>query len=169
MEKFIVSQVVGLVSLIMLFNSLQVNEKKNILKFQTLSSFFLSLQYLLLNAMTGFYMNLMCLIRNFIYNKWNNNIPVIYFILISTIMLVLGLIGSVNNAIDFLPTVGVILNTYGLWQKNLKITRFTEFLACSMVLIYNFQYYSITGAIASLIEIAFVIRAIYRFDFKKTI
>lgn len=51
--------------------------------------------------------------------------------------------------------------------KNLKIIRFTEFLACSMVLIYNIQYCFITGVIASLIEITFVVRAAYRFDYKK--
>lgn len=113
-------------------------------------------------------MNIMCLIRNYVYNKWNNkNIPIIYFILIAIIMLSLGIMGSTINAIDLLPTAGVILNTYGLWQKDLKIIRTTEFIACSMVLIYNIQYCSITGVIASLIEITFVVRAAYRFDYKK--
>ncbi len=63
-------------------------------------------------------MNIMCLVRNCVYNKRNNgNIPIIYFILIAIIMLALGIMGSTRNAIDLLPTAGVILNTYGLWQK----------------------------------------------------
>ncbi len=81
-------------------------------------------------------------------------------------MLALGLC-SYKGIISLLPTIGVIINTVGLWQPNLKITRFTELFACILVTIYNIKYFAITALIATLIEIFIVLRAICRFDIEK--
>ena len=164
---FYVAQLFGIIALVVLIMSFQKDKKDALLKYQIFSSLLFALQYLFLNAISGCLMNLMSLIRNFIYKKFNDKIPIIYLILVIICMIILSLI-SYKGIISLLPTFAVILYSIALWQKNLTITRIIEIISCSLYIIYNIKVLAISGLISTFIEMLSAITAIYKFDIKKT-
>ena len=164
---FYVAQLFGIIALVVLVMSFQKDKKGTLLKYQIFSSLLFALQYLFLNAISGCLMNLMTMIRNLIYKKFNDKIPIIYLILVIICMIILSLI-SYKGIISLLPTFAVILYSIALWQKNLTITRIIEIISCSLYIIYNIKVLAISGLISTFIEILSTTTAIYKFDIKKT-
>ena len=162
---FILAQILGIIALVILVISFQKNEKKELLRYQIFASIFFALQYLFLNAINGFLMNVMTIIRNLIFEKQIKKVPIIYLIvIILSIMLIT--IMSYNGLISLLPAISVILYSIGVWQNNLKITRILEVISCILFVIYNINVLAIAGIISSLIELSSTLIAIYRFDIK---
>lgn len=159
------AQLFGFFALVILIISFQNNNKKTLLKYQIFSSLFFAIQYLCLNAITGCLMNLMTMIRNIIYKMFKKT-PLLFVSLIIIIMIILSVF-SYNGLISLLPTIAVILYSVALWQKNLKITRITEIISCSLFIIYNINVLAIIGLISTIIELLFAIIAVYKFDIKK--
>lgn len=62
MFYFIVAQIFGALALTILIISLQKNSKTKLLLHQSISSLLYALQYLFLNAYTGCFINLICMI-----------------------------------------------------------------------------------------------------------
>ena len=162
---FYIAQLFGIIALVVLIMSFQKNKKDTLLKYQIFSSLLFALQYLFLNAISGCLMNLMTMIRNLIYKKFNNKIPIIYLILIIIGMIILSLM-SYNGIISLLPTLAVIIYSIALWQKNLTIIRIAEIISCSLFIIYNIKVLAISGLISTFIEMFSAIIAIYKFDIK---
>ena len=167
--KFITAQAFGVVALIFLFLSFKKNEKKYLIKMQAFSSISYALQYLFLGAYTGFIMHLLCILRNYFYNSYSykNKIPFLVFIQIATLMILCSML-TYSGLYSLLTTVGILIYTYGLWQKNMKVTRVSEAIATLLCIIYNFFVKAYTGNIAMGLELLFVIAAIYKYDIKKT-
>ncbi len=117
---FYIAQLLGIIALVILMMSFQKNKKDTLLKYQIFSSLLFALQYLFLNAISGCLMNLMTMIRNLIYKKFNDKIPIIYLILVIICMIILSII-SYNGPISLLPTIAVILYSIALWQKKLTL------------------------------------------------
>lgn len=163
---FYLAQLFGIVALVILILSFQKNNKKTLLKYQIFSSLFFAMQYLCLNAITGCLMNLMTMIRNVVYKKLKKT-PLLFLILIIISMIILTVF-SYNGLISLLPTIAVILYSIALWQKNLKITRITEIVSCSLFIIYNINVLAISGLISTIIELVFAVIAVYRFDIKRS-
>ena len=164
---FYIAQLFGIIALVVLIMSFQKNKKDTLLKYQIFSSLLFALQYLFLNAISGCLMNLMTMIRNLIYKKFNDKIPILYLILVIICMIILSLM-SYNGIISLLPTLAVILYSIALWQKNLTITRITEIISCSLFIIYNIKVLAISGLISTFIEMFSAIIAICKFDIKKS-
>lgn len=162
---FYIAQIFGLIALLILVISFQKNDKDELLKYQIFSSLFFSLQYLFLNALTGSLMNIISIIRNVVFRKFNNKSSVAYLIIIVLCMIGLSIF-SYNGLISLLPTIAVVLYTFAIFQKNLTITRIVGIISCMLFIIYNINVLAITGLISIIIELIFVIIAIYRFDIR---
>lgn len=166
-KQFIIAQIIGIFALIVLMLSFQKDEKKILLKYQIFSSFLYALQFVLLDAYTGCLMNLTCMARNIVFNKYNNKkIPFYWLFIIITLMIVFSLI-TYMSVISLLPMFAVILYSIAIWYGNLKIIRCTEVISCSLFIIYNIKVLAITGLVATIIELVAALAAIYRFDIKK--
>lgn len=163
---FYLAQLFGIVGLIILILSFQKNSKEKLLKYQVFSSLFFSIQYFCLNAISGCLMNAMTLVRNIIFRRFKNKVPIIYLIIIVILMIILSIF-SYNGVISLLPTIGVILYSIAIWQDNLTITRITEIIGCILFIIYNIKVVAISGLITTIIEMLSAIVGIYRFDIKK--
>ena len=163
---FYLAQFFGAIGLIFLLISFNINNKDKLLKYQIFSSSFFSIQYLCLNAITGCLMNLLSLIRNIIFKKYNNNIPIIYLLLMIFSMVVLTVF-FYDGIISLLPAIAVSVYSIGLWQKNLTVIRLLELISCILFIIYNINVVAITGLISTIIELSIVLVAVYRYDFKK--
>ena len=163
---FYIAQIFGLFGLIILIFSFQKNNKTNLLKYQIISSLLFSIQYLCLNATTGCLMNLMTMIRNIIYKKYEDNVSILVLILTISSMIVLSMF-SYNGIISLLPTIAVILYSIALYQKKMTTIRVTEVISCSLFIIYNIKVLALTGLVSTILETIFSLVAIYKFDIKK--
>lgn len=169
--SFIIAQIIGAIALVILMLSFQKNTKETLLKYQILSSLLYAVQYIFLKAYTGSMMNLTCMLRNFIFKKYDNDnkkVPVIWLIIVVTIMIALSLI-TFNGWISLLPMIAVVAYSIALWVGNLKVVRMIEVFSCVLFIIYNVKVLAITGLIATVIEMLAAIVAIYRFDIKKIV
>ena len=165
--NFIIAQIIGILALIILMLSFQKNEKKLLLKYQIISSFLYALQYVFLGAYTGSLMNLTCMVRNFIFNKYNNKKVPIHWLIIIVILMIVFLLISYVRTISLLPMLAVVLYSIAVWYGNLKLIRCTEVISCTLFIVYNIRVLAITGLIAIMIELIAALIAIYRFDIKQ--
>lgn len=165
--NFILSQIIGGIGLLFLVYSLQKNNRKKLLKYQVMSSLMFSLQYFLLGAYSGGFMHFMCMIRNHLFGKYRKgSVP---FKLLLIILLVIILLSSISYVgfISLLPMLAVVMYSIALWCGNLTYIRIVEVIGCTLFVIYSFYVVSISGVIASLVEISSALVAIFRFDLKK--
>lgn len=163
---FYIAQLIGTISLILLILSFQKNDKKTLLKYQIISSLCSSIQYVLLNAISGFFMNITMCIRNIIFSRYkNDDIPKIYLIIVIIIMLALSML-SYNGPISLLPCIGSLIYTVALAKYSLKVTRITNSITCVLYIIYNIKVLAIAGIIAASVELTSTLYAIYKFDIK---
>ena len=167
MFYFIVAQIFGALALTILIISLQKNSKTKLLLYQSISSLLYALQYLFLNAYTGCFMNLICMIRNMIFNQYPKKRPPVYWLIITIVLMIFFSSLSYTGVISFLPMIAVILYSIALWHGNLTVIRTTETIPCSLYILYNIKVLAITGLIATIIELVGAILAVYKFDIKK--
>ena len=167
MFYFIVAQIFGALALTILIISLQKNSKTKLLLYQSISSLLYALQYLFLNAYTGCFMNLICMIRNMIFNQYPKKRPPVYWLIITIVLMIFFSSLSYTGVISFLPMIAVILYSIALWHGNLTVIRTTEIISCSLYILYNIKVLAITGLIATIIELVGAIITVYKFDIKK--
>lgn len=165
LTNFIIAQIIGIIALIVLMISFQKNTKEKLLKYQMVSSFLYAIQYLFLGAYTGCLMNFTCMVRNYIFNRYKNKVPIYYLIIVILIMIFLSML-TYSGLISLLPMIAVVLYSCALWYGNLKIVRITDIISCLLFIIYNIKVLAITGLIATFIEMLATIIAIYKFDIK---
>ena len=110
-------------------------------------------------------MSFTCMIRNYIFNRYKNKVPIYCLIIIILIMISFSIL-TYSGLISLLPMIAVVLYSFALWYGNLKIIRITEVISCSLFIIYNIKVSAITGLIATFIEMLAAIIAIYKFDIK---
>ncbi len=167
MFYFIVAQIFGALALTILIISLQKNSKTKLLLYQSISSLLYALQYLFLNAYTGCFMNLICMIRNMIFNRYSKKRPPVYWLIITIVLMIFFSSLSYTGVISFLPMIAVILYSIALWHGNLTVIRTTEIISCSLYILYNIKVLAITGLIATIIELVGAILAVYKFDISR--
>lgn len=163
---FYLAQVFGLIALIILLISFQTNNKKKLLKYQVFSSAFFSVYYLLLNATTGFLMNVMKVIRNIMFAKLGKKVPIFYSGLIIVFLITFSIV-FYDGPISLFPFIAGIIYTIGISQKNLTITRWIGLLSCALCMSYNIFMNTFTALIACIVEFISITISIYRFDIRK--
>ena len=170
--SFWLAQLFGVLALITLAYSFRENKKDKLLKFQIYSNSFCALQYLCLGkkAYTGLLLHFMCLVRNFIYYKYDNkSIPFRWFFVCAFVMVIMSLV-SYENVWSLFPMVGIVLNSWGLWQSKLYVTRRCEAIAAFLLVIYNVIVFAWGGVLANGFEFIMTVIAMVRFgDFKKSV
>lgn len=168
MLNFIIAQIFGAIALIILVISFQNDKKERLLRLQMFSSLLYAIQYVFLKAYTGFSMNIICMIRNLLFNKFKDKRPPLYSLVIIIVLMVASSFFTFNGIISLLPTIAVILYSIALWNGNMKIIRATEIISCTLFIIYDIKVLAFTGLVATIIEMISAIFALYRFDIKKS-
>jgi len=160
---FYIAQIIGLIGLIIVILSFQKNDKKTLLNYQIISTIFFGIQYILLNALSGFFMNITMCIRNIIFTRYDNKIPKIYITIIIIIMIALSLL-SYNGPISLLPCIGSTIYTITLANSSLKKIRISNSITCILYIIYNLNVLAIAGIISATLELTSTLISIYKFD-----
>ncbi|NLA33786.1 MAG: YgjV family protein [Tenericutes bacterium] len=169
--NYVLSQIFVLIAVIFQGMIYLNKDKKKIMVFCIMYACFYGLQYLLLEAMTGFTMNSVNIVRNFWFydNVKKNKNNSIYMLLTILFLITLMTMFTYTNIYSLMPVVAAILMTYSLWQKNLKIYRFLSLPISILWLTYNIYCNSIFGIVAEIVLLIFELLAIYKYDIKKIV
>lgn len=144
----IIGQILGIISAILTLLSYQMKDKKNIMIFQTIATAFTCVSFFFLGALSGFALNIVCLVRNGVfsivdtkkrYSRWLG-------VLFAAIMVVFGII-SYQYWFSLLITLALIVNSIFISLDSPQTLRKSILFTSSLVLIYNCIVFSIGGIV----------------------
>ena len=139
----IIGQCLGIIAFAIFFLSYQVKDAKKLLLIQTIGTATLCVQYVLIQADSGWMLNIVCIIRNIIYYNRNKAIfgKKIFsykFIPYALAALMVGIgIVSWQGWYSILIIVGLAINTVCLSLPDAQKIRKSVLVTCPLVLLYN--------------------------------
>ena len=152
--NIIIAQIFGLVALVALFVSYQKENKKEFLYMQIFSNTLYMIQYFILGAFSASLANAVGATRGFIfYKEENKNKPSILILIIFEIIFIISGIITFDGFLSIIPTVLASIYTYGIWQKNLKITYAIGVLVAVVWIYFNYKVGAYVSVLASVIEL----------------
>lgn len=164
MSPQIWGQIVGITAAIITALSYQVNTKRNLLLIASAGTACTCLGYLLLGALPGFALNIVCLIRNALFYRLKEGTKANK---IATAILIVAMcaVGALSwqGPISLLIIIALALNTFFLSLGKPQTLRWSLLLTCSMIVIYNIAVFSIGGLLNESISIVSSIIGIVRF------
>ncbi len=161
-------QLIGIASLILTFLSYQAKGAKRLLVLQTTSTVGFIIHYILIGAISGFALNIVCVVRNIIYcNKdkkrfYNEKYPYI----LSGIILLLGVM-SWQGAVSLFLIVALALNTVFLSNDDVLLLRKSVIFTSSLIFIYNLLVCSYGGMMNEALAVISSVIALYRYKTNK--
>ena len=144
----IIGQILGIVATIITVVSYQMNNKRVLLAVQSAATLSTCLGYLFLGAMSGFALNIVCLVRNGVFFFLNKNqkgiLYRIFALLLAAAMVVLGAL-SWQSPVSLLIIVALALNTLFMAFGTPQVLRQSVCFTSALVLVYNIFVFSIGG------------------------
>ncbi len=166
MQDFVtlIGHILGFIAVGLFFYSYQVTSKKSLMIIQTVATALSCVQYLLIGAFSGFALNIVCIIRNFIfyYRDKNQRTDLISPILISLCIASASIL-SWEGVHSLLITLGLVVNTMCMGLCDAKSFRKTILISSSLILIYNIFAFSYSGILSEAISLVSVIIGIIRY------
>lgn len=165
---YIISQFFGLFAITFWTYSIQHKDKKTVLKHQIYSSLFYALSFLLLKAYTAFIVDLIAVLRLYVFYKEENDKGYIdkfwlYFFILLVISF--GFI-TYDGYFSIIPIVIGVFYVISTFVKSTKILRIFYIICAFFWLIYNYKYYAFTAIIGNIFEIVSGVISIIRFERK---
>lgn len=166
MNKFILSQIFALFSLIATVLCVWQKKRNGILKFLTLDSIFLTISYFLLNAYSGATTNIICAFRNvfFYLKEKNKKFDKLYILIVFIIFHLAVGIKFYSGINSTLPIIGAIVFCITAWQKNPRIVRTGTAIMVLMWLLYDISIKSYVSIITESISFVSAVIAIIKID-----
>ena len=169
MNRFIVSQIFGVLSALSMVLSSWQEKRKRIFFFLTLDNIFCFIEYFLLRAYTGAFTNVIGLIRLFMFSKKGKNKffktvwPLIIIIVLYTIVSIL----TYDNWTSLFPSIASIFYAFVLWQDKERNIRIGSSIMLLSWLIYNLLVGAYVGALSEGIMFISSVLAIIKIDILK--
>ncbi|MBR6726790.1 MAG: YgjV family protein [Clostridia bacterium] len=159
-------QILGFVATAVITSAYQANTKKGMLMIQTPGVVVLCVSYLLLGAISGFALNIACVLRNvcciFVKEKSKG-----YYIMTGVLMCAIGALGvlSWEGYLSLILIVALVANTFFVALGKPQILRYSLVVTSSMCLAYNacLPIPSFGGILLEAITVASAIVGIVRF------
>ena len=166
MQNFVtlIGHVLGFVSVGLFFYSYQRTQKRKIMVIQTVATALSCVQYLLIGALSGFALNVVCIIRNFVFyyrdKKQGNDLitPVAFAFCMAVVSFF-----SWEGIHSLLITLGLVVNTVCMGIFDAKSFRKTILISSSLILIYNIFASSYSGVLSESISLVSVVIGIIRY------
>ncbi|MBR3817664.1 MAG: YgjV family protein [Clostridia bacterium] len=166
MQNFVtlIGHMLGFVSVGLFFYSYQRTQKRKIMIIQTVATALSCVQYLLIGALSGFALNIVCIIRNFTfyYRDKKQGTDLASPILFALCMAVVSFF-SWEGIHSLLITLGLVVNTICMGIFDAKKFRKTILISSSLILIYNIFASSYSGILSESISLVSVIIGIIRY------
>ncbi len=150
MQDFIkiIGHGIGFVSIALFFVSYQYSDKKKLLLLQTLATALSCIQYLFIGAYSGFALNIICIIRNFIYYiRYKNRIKAMLGPIVLACAIAVACVFSWEGYHSLLITTGLVINTICMGVFDSQNLRKTILISSSFILAYNIFAHSYSGMI----------------------
>ena len=165
----LIGHCLGFISTGLFFYSYQRSKKRKLLIIQTVATALSCVQYLLIGAFSGFALNIVCIIRNFVFyhRDLNHRKDWTSPIILSLIMGVASFF-SWEGIHSLLITLGLVLNTMCMGMFGAKNFRKTILASSSLILIYNIFAHSYSGMLSESISLISVIIGIIRYSKSNT-
>ena len=164
MNDLIIGQILGIIATCLTCLSYQANTKRTLLAIQTAATAFTCISFLFLDAMTGFALNIVCIVRNIVFYFQNTRNKLFY---ISAAVMTLAMIGvgalSWDGPISLVLIIALAINTVFIAIGNPQLLRKSILLTCSMIIVYNVFVFSIGGIANESISIVSSIIGIIRY------
>lgn len=156
--------ILGFIAVGLFFYSYQITEKRRLVLIQTVATALGCIQYLLIGAFSGFALNIVCIIRNFIFyfRDKNQRTELVSPIFIS-LCIAAASIFSWEGVHSLLITLGLVINTICMGLCDAKSFRKTILISSSLILIYNIFAFSYSGILSESISLISVIIGIIRY------
>ena len=163
----IIIRLFGIIGLILCIIPFQFKKHKHIVLCKMVSEVSFAMQYFLLGAYTGAWIDLVSGLRNFLFykfveKKWST-LPVI--IVFAMVVIVLG-VTTWDGMISLLPIMAKLLTTVSYGMKNEKLLRLITLPSCLFWISYNIIIGTWEGAIADGLALVSILIAMYKFDAK---
>ena len=161
---YVLGQILGVFAPILTTLSYQANTKRKLLFIQTLATLCICISYLLLDAPSGFALNIVCLTRNVSFFFLNEKSKLNYVAAggFALMMLPLGIL-SWQGPISILMITALAINTICMSFGIPQLLRKSILLTSTMVLIYNCYVFSIGGILNEALAIISSVIGIIRF------
>ena len=160
----LIGHISGFISVGLFFYSYQRTQKRKIMIIQTVATALSCIQYLLIGAFSGFALNVVCIIRNFIFyfRDKNKSTDLVSPILFALCMAAVSFF-SWEGIHSLLITLGLVVNTVCMGILDAKNFRKTILISSSLILIYNIFASSYSGILSESISLVSVIIGIIRY------
>ena len=160
----LIGHILGFVSVGLFFYSYQVTKKRDLMIIQTVATALSCIQYLLIGALSGFALNIVCIIRNFVfhYRDKKQSTELVSPILLSFCIAVASIF-SWEGVHSLLITTGLVVNTLCMGLCDTKTFRKTILISSTLILIYNVFAFSYSGILSESISLISVIIGIIRY------
>lgn len=144
MDKYLISQILVIVATITISVTYIVKSKKKILIYFIFYNLFYGIHYLLLNAYTGFFMNLISIGRNvfFFYNnsKGKENGKWVLAVLFA---IIIGIgVASYQDVYSLVSMSASLLSAYSIWQSDVRKYRYIATVVSILFIIYGIHIHS---------------------------
>ncbi len=159
MDKYFISQLLVIIATVIISVTYITKSRKKLLECFIAYNTFYGIHYLLLNAYTGFFMNLVSIGRNvFFYynNKKGKENGLTFLIILFAIIIGFG-IYSYQDFYSLISMSASLLSAYSVWQKDVKKYRYIAVIVSIEFIIYGIHICSpfavITEIILLLVEL----------------
>lgn len=146
--------ILGFIAVGLFFYSYQRSKKEKILAIQTVATALSCIQYLLIGAFSGFALNIVCIIRNFVYSYRDKKNLKDWW---SPVLLALVMAGvsafSWEGLHSLMITAGLVINTISLGVLGAKNIKRSIVVSSSLILTYNIFAHSYSGMLSESLSI----------------
>ena len=159
----IIGHCLGFVSVGLFIYSYQRSKKEKILAIQTVATALSCAQYLLIGAMSGFALNIVCIIRNFVYSYRDKKNYKDWWspVLLAIIMAVVSCF-SWEGWHSLMITLGLVINTVSLGVFGAKNIKKSIVVSSSLIFAYNIFAGSYSGMLSEALSVISAIVGIIR-------
>ena len=154
----------GFISVGLFCYSYQRTKKDKLLIIQTAATALSCIQYLLIGAYSGFALNIVCIIRNFVYYQRDKKQRTDWITpaILAVCMAIMSFF-SWEGLHSLLITAGLAFNTLCMGVCNAKTFRKTILISSTLILIYNIFASSYSGMLSESISLISVLIGIFRY------
>ena len=169
MNRFILAQILGVLGASAMILSSWQKTRKKILFFLLFDNIFYFIQYILLNAYTGAYTNIVGLVRLglFSYKGKNDFFKKNYCLYIICLLYIFVGCLTYNDVSSIFPVISSVIYAIVLWQDNPKLIRIGTTIMLGMWCIYNLLVHAYVGVLTEGIMCISSMLAIIKIDILK--
>ena len=131
------------------------NDKEKIFLYNGLCNLFCGIQYLFLNAMTGALSSFIAILRNVLFYKHKNKLPLYVLIIYFIILIALNYL-SITSFLTFIPVLLVMMYSTALYIGNVLIIKLTVIITCLLEIIYDYHVGAYIGIFFCILDIILV-------------